>query len=130
MRSRRFRKAASPAVVAFAFALTTPLAADAEGGQETKTVCVEMELSAALSVGAIEGVFQGTGASSGDSITLRARSTHTLAVCPCVRPGTVLANANAAAQDMLLAGVRGTPAVVCGSLTRNIDGTYNLRSAT
>ena len=79
MRSRRFRKAASPAVVAFAFALTTPLAADAEGGQETETVCVEMELSHALRVGAIHGVFQGTGASSGDR------------------------------------GVRGTPAVVCGS---------------
>ncbi len=72
-------------------------------------VCVELGLKEALTLGAIEGGFEGTGSSSGDSVTLKAKGTLKFSVCPGVQPGMVLANANAAAQNMVLARVSGVP---------------------
>jgi len=72
-------------------------------------VCLELGLKEALDLGSIDGVFTGTGSSSGDSIILRAKGSMTVAICPELQPGMILANANGAAQNMVLRSVRGIP---------------------
>lgn len=73
-------------------------------------VCVEMSLKDAITIGAIDGGFRGTGSASGDAVTLRAKGALKLAICPQVHPGTILKNANAAAQNMVLRSLRATSA--------------------
>jgi hypothetical protein len=71
-------------------------------------VCVEMALKDALTVGAIDGAFEGNGSSSGDSISLRAKGALKLSVCPSeIERGTVLVSVNPAAQNMVLVQLRG-----------------------
>lgn len=72
-------------------------------------ICVEVSLEKALDRGALEGGFRGTGSSSGDSVVLRAKGTLTAELCPKFAPGTVLANQNAQAQNMVLSSLRGRP---------------------
>lgn len=68
-----------------------------------------MELQEAMKVGAVQGVFAGTGGSSGDSITLSAKGALKVELCPEFHPGLALQNANASAQNMVLASLRGIP---------------------
>jgi hypothetical protein len=72
-------------------------------------VCLEMGLEEALKLGSLQGGFAGTGGSSGDSVVLRAKGKLKLEICPEFRRGTTLANANAGAQSMVLASLRGIP---------------------
>ncbi len=72
-------------------------------------VCVEIELSKGLKLGAIQGGFRGTGESSGDSVILRAKGTLRLEICPQFEPGSVLRNRNAGGQDMVLLSLAGIP---------------------
>jgi Bacterial SH3 domain len=70
-------------------------------------VCVEIGLAKGLELGAIEGKFRGTGGSSGDSITLNAKGTLKLSICPEFEPCSVLRNQNETGQNMVLRSLRG-----------------------
>lgn len=72
-------------------------------------VCIEMGLKDAIELGGIEADFRGTGASSGDAVLLRGEGALTVAVCPRFQRGSVIQNANAAAQGMVLRRLRGRP---------------------
>jgi len=72
-------------------------------------VCVEVSLEKAFELGALNGEFRGTGASSGDSILLKAKNELTAEICPKFEPGTILENGNAAAQNMVLSRLMGKP---------------------
>lgn len=72
-------------------------------------VCVELELSDALKLGSVQGGFHGTGASTGDSVEFEGKGTLSLDLCPEIRPGTVLHNANGGGQDMVIRKLEGIP---------------------
>jgi hypothetical protein len=72
-------------------------------------VCVELDIAEALSLGALDGGFHGNGAAFGDSVMLHGKNSMRLAVCPQVRAGLKLENTNSAAQNMVLANLRGVP---------------------
>jgi hypothetical protein len=72
--------------------------------------CVELGLNEAIKLGAIEGEFRGTGASSGDAITFKGKGTLKLSICPRLEPGSILENASGSAQNMVVASVRGLTA--------------------